>query len=222
MTMLFETCFRAPEVDKAKGVVTGYAARYGRVDDRPLVFEPGAFDSAAASINGGNQVPMLWQHDSWDPLGKWTEAEVDSNGIILTGPLSLGVTRAKDALELVSDEVVTGLSIGFHALKVFFEEDDNGMDVRHAEDIEIGEGSLVTFPAMGDARITEVQSLQSRTDWEKFLRKAGLSRNQAKGLLAKGYPGLEPLRKAVEDGHDPEEVGAVSASIKNLLASMET
>ncbi len=181
------------------GIVTGYAAVYGKVGDRPVFWEKGAFDSAAESISNGGHIPMLWQHDSWDPIGKWTEATVDGKGLLLRGPLSLGVQKGQDARELLKDEVVTGLSIGFIPTK---QEEDEDTGMRHIFDADIPETSLVTFPAMTDARVTSVQKtiagLESIRDWEAFLRDAGLSRSAAKALLAKGYAGLN-TREAEEE-----------------------
>jgi hypothetical protein len=83
-------------------------------------------------------------------------------------------------------------------------------DVRVLRKIDLLEISIVTFPANPKARVSTAKALladgrvPTRTDMERLLHEVGLSRRQARGLLAKGYTGLGPeaadaeLAEAVE------------------------
>uniref|UniRef100_UPI0030F3CE15 HK97 family phage prohead protease n=1 Tax=Xenorhabdus entomophaga TaxID=3136257 RepID=UPI0030F3CE15 len=69
------------------------------------------------------------------------------------------------------------------------------------KDLDLWEVSLVTFPANDEARVSEVKSALARGEIpspksiERVLRDVGLSRTQAKALMADGYRALS-LRDA--------------------------
>lgn len=200
--------------DSEKGVIAGYAATYGKVDDRPVFWVEGAFDRTAKAILGGQSVKMLWQHWSDEPVGLWTQAKVDDVGLWVSGQVAMTVQKASEHFREVSAGLVDGLSIGFTNTT---EERDDETGLRRITDAEIPEASLVTFPAMGGARIKSVQaaSLQDIREWEKFLRDAGLSRSAAKALLADGYAGL--AQRDADDGS-----AELLASIRKLSATLNT
>jgi HK97 family phage prohead protease len=209
---------KLPTVDPEIGKVTGYAATFGKVGDRNVFWEHGAFDSVVRALTKTKKaaIPMLWQHDSWEPVGKWNEATVDSKGLLLSGPLSLGIQKAQDVRELLKDEVVTGLSLGFIPKKVKIDE-EKGM--RYIQDAEAVETSFVTFPAMAGAVVKSVQAtiaeLHSIRDWERYLREvAGLSQSQAKALLADGFDGLSSRDEG--DDHSQEVLAAIERARQSL------
>lgn len=201
--------------DATKGIIAGYAATYGKVDDRPVYWVEGAFDRTVKAITDGNPVKMLWQHWSDEPVGLWTQAKADDVGLWLGGQVAMGVQKAAEHFREVAAKLVDGLSIGFRDTT---EERDEETGLRRILDAEIPETSLVTFPAMGGARIKSVQaaaSLQDIREWEKFLRDAGLSRSAAKALLADGYAGV--TQRDADDGS-----AELLASIKRASATLNT
>ena len=67
--------------------------------------------------------------------------------------------------------------------------------------IDLWEISVVTFPANPKAKIGAVKSLPSPRDLEAALHDLGLTRSQAKGLMARGYKGLSREAEELEATH---------------------
>lgn len=177
------------------GLFEGYASVFHVTDSVRDRIAPGAFkDSLAAHQKDGRLPPMLWQHDSKQPIGAWRAMYEDAHGLYVEGALFIDdIPRAREAYRLMKENVVTGLSIGYRAKKSHRDEKSGD---RVLTEIELLEVSMVTFPANDYARIARVKSifdagrLPSEREFEAFLREAGLSRKQAKGLIAQGYKSL--------------------------------
>lgn len=168
-----------------EGTIEGYGAIFGNVDQGGDVIHPGAFQ-ASLKANEGQPLKMLWQH--WDPIGAWTSASEDDRGLKVKGTALIGsVQQAREAHALAKAGVVDGLSIGY--MPKLAERDRSG--VRHIKEADLYEVSLVTFPMNPQARIARVKSgsIDIRA-LEEALRDAGLSRREAKALLAEGAAGL--------------------------------
>ena len=59
-------------------------------------------------------MPLLWQHDSEQPIGHVTHAKATKAGIEIVARIAKGVTSEIDrAWSLVKAGLVSGLSIGF-------------------------------------------------------------------------------------------------------------
>jgi len=92
---------------------------------------------------------------------------------------------------------LNGLSIGYR-VKEFERRTKPEEPKRTLKKLDLIEISTVTFPANGEARIDAVKSIDSLdgpAEIEDYLREAGLTRNEAKHLIAK-IKGVE-LREAV-------------------------
>ena len=136
-----------------EGVFTGHASVFNKKDLQDEVVEPGAFKRTLNRKKG--KFPLLWQHDKTEPIG-FVEAEEDKRGLKVKGTLALGVSRAKDALELLKAQIVTGMSIGFRVIKDTVNP-ENG--TRNLKEIDLWEVSLVTFPANPAAQVRKVKSV---------------------------------------------------------------
>lgn len=116
----------------------------------------GAFVKSLADHKTAGTMPaMLWQHNSDEPIGVWTEMAEDANGLRVKGQLALNTTRGKEAYELAKMGALNGLSVGF-ITKQF--EYDTETDVRTITEADLWEVSLVTFPSkyQGAAGISQV------------------------------------------------------------------
>ena len=177
------------------GCFEGYASVFGVVDSARDRVAPGAFARSLAEMKAqGRLPPLLWQHDTAQPIGAWREMYEDGHGLFVKGDLFVGeIARAREAYKLMQEQVVNGLSIGY---RVRQSHRDQKSGVRVITDVDLLEVSMVTFPANDSARIMRVKSAfasgqtPSEREFEAFLRDAGLSRKQAKGLLADGYKSL--------------------------------
>jgi uncharacterized protein len=129
------------------GEFSGLASVYNVEDLGGDLVEPGAFTKTLAASKAR---PLLWQHR--DPIG--TVQLVDTpKALELRGKLSLGVQQAKEAYVLLKDGAVEGISIGYESIRSDFIG-----GVRHLKEVRLWEVSLVTFPMLPSAQVTEIKS----------------------------------------------------------------
>lgn len=156
--------FELKALDDTEGTFEGYAATFSdRPDSYGDVIERGAFTKTLQE--NASRIKILWQHNTWEPIGRPLEMREDESGLYVKGKLTLGVQRAREALELMRDGVVTELSIGYETVK------DVVMDnVRHLKELRLFDISPVTFAANPDAlilaakfdaRLAELEHLKS-------------------------------------------------------------
>lgn len=186
---------------------SGYGAVFGNVDSYGDVIEPGAFaQSLAEAEKSGIYPSMLLQHggfglsaDDMMPVGVWDKLSEDGKGLQAQGVLA-PITRGTEAYTLMKMKprpAITGLSIGYIAKK-FTARSKPDEPRRRLHEIELMEISLVTFPANGKARVTDVKS-DGFTErmFERVLREQlGLSRSEAEAVCRNGYKGLNAMRDA--------------------------
>src|SRR5690606_22323270 len=132
------------------------------------------------------------------------------HGLYVKGRLFVDeVARAREAYALLREGVVTGLSIGYRARESYRE----ASGARVLTEIELLEVSMVTFPANDRARIAPVKS---EREFEAFLREAGFSRKQARGVIARGYKALFQRDAEEEDEETLEAMRAFTAKLWEL------
>lgn len=218
---LAEVKFAPTEEGHAESMTfSGYGAVFGNVDSHGDVIVKGAFsETLAKSRDTGVWPAMLvqhggWEAESWMPVGVWTELREDDNGLYVEGQLA-DTPRGQEVYKLLKMDprpAINGLSVG-----IFLKEFERGrgdeprFTIKKADLMEI---SLVTFPANGRARVDQVKSELTKRDLERVLRDAGLSRSEAKAVLAKGYDALS-LRDAADSGVD-ELAAMLRRNIENL------
>lgn len=148
-----------------EGVIEGYASTFGNVDSAGDVIAPGAFTRTLAAWRAkGRPVPVLWQHDAYDPIGVTTSIEEDDKGLRVTAKLVTEVARARDAHALAKAGALGGLSIGFSVPAIasdgqpaiVWDEEQRAAVFR---EVRLWEYSLVTFPANEEAVLTSVKSV---------------------------------------------------------------
>lgn len=207
-----EVKFKAGE----EGVFEGYASVFDNIDEAGDRIARGAFRETLEDFRAENrQPPLLWQHDAKEPIGAFREIYEDARGLFVKGVLfTQEIERAREAWKLMREGVVTGLSIGYRARQSFRDEKSG---VRVLTRIDLLEISMVTFPANTQARAVALKSalaagrIPKEKEFEAFLRDAGFSRKQAKGLLSRGYDALCP-REAGENDANPREAGENDAN----------
>lgn len=174
-------------VDVERGIIKGYASIYNTWDHYNTRFMPGCFAAAIARRHHNlieqkkpSRIKFLWQHRSDEPLGLPVTFREESGGLYaeahVTDPDNgLG----KRALRLAAEGVVDGLSVGFDYVEGgvrFLDEDEaraEGFDLEDWEwwwfppaeftECDLHEYSLVTFPGVEDARVSEVIRSMERT-----------------------------------------------------------
>ena len=179
------------------GSFSGYASLFGRVDLGRDVVERGAFSRSLAE-RGAAGVRMLFQHDPNQPIGAWTEIREDGRGLFVRGRLTPGVAKSREVLELMRGGALDGLSIGFRTVRA--RNEPSG--VRRILEADLWEISVVTFPMLPGARVESIKgggarSLPTTREFERWLtRDAGLTRSDARKVIAKGFASLLSERDA--------------------------
>lgn len=199
------------------GTIEGYASVFGVRDSYDDVIAPGAFAATIAAHKAAGTMPaMLWQHDSDKPCGVWTDLVEDNKGLRIKGKLALATSKGAEAHELIKMSAINGLSIGFIAKTWSYDRDT---DVRTLSEIDLWEVSLVTFPANGQARITNVKSadeLATPKDAERALRDAGFSKSDATAFVSR----VMRMGEARRDSADSTAVAMKAA--RRLLNSLQS
>lgn len=155
--------FKVTKFDYRGRTLEGYAAAFNNVDLGGDVIHQGAFTKTLAERGG--KVKFLWQHDPTEPLGRPIEMREDENGLFVKAIIS-PTSRGNDALALLKDGAIDGLSIGYDPVKgaTDFERVDSGETVRHLKEIKLFEFSLVTFPMNESATVTGLKAVERTED----------------------------------------------------------
>lgn len=200
------------------GTFEGYASTFlGTPDSYGDLIAPGAFrKSLLASKATGRQVALLWSHDQSEPIGTWSSIEEDAKGLKVSGKLTMGIQRARDAHALAKDGAL-GLSIGYRTI-----QSERTAGGRLLKEVDLWEISLVAMPAQSAARITSVKSgriapheITEPREFERYLRDAGFSRSFAKAICAGGFKSAIGRRDGGENRDD------VAAALRAAIQSMK-
>jgi HK97 family phage prohead protease len=187
------------------GTITGLGSHFNNVDHGDDVIRPGAFQKSIDEFNSGEtRFKMLWQHDVDRIPGLWTEAKEVENGLQLKGRF-VNTPLGQEVRELTRSGAVDGLSIGFMIPPGGAKMNSKG--IREISEIKLFEVSVVTFPMNELATVTSAKTALARNgikgiskrELEAILRDAGLSRMEAKALLAQGFDGLDSGREDLSD-----------------------
>ena len=106
-------------------------------------------------------IPLLWQHDSRQPIGWVTAAKVTDKGIEIEGDVAMVEEGGKlkerldEAWQMLKAKLVRGLSIGFQAMESTRIEGTFSYRYVKWQWLEL---SAVTIPANADCSITAIKS----------------------------------------------------------------
>lgn len=172
MNMEFKRAVLDAATVTEEGTFSGYASRFGMVDQVGDVVDRGAY---AKSLSDGIVPALLWQHEPSSPIGVWTSVKEDAVGLRVEGKLDLNTIKGREAHSLLKMGAIKGLSIGYRARDA---ESIGG--IRHLKEVQLWEISLVTFPAQVEAGVDAVKGIE-------------------RALLATKSGDFAPLKKSVED-----------------------
>jgi HK97 family phage prohead protease len=127
---------------------TGYASVFNSPSEDLGGFieyvAPGAFKR---SLQSRNEVKLLWNHDSGEPLaslrGGTMQLVEDERGLKVTAQLP-NTTRGRDVAELLRTNVINEMSFGFNVIKDTWSRDGQ---TRTLESVRLFEVSVVSFGA---------------------------------------------------------------------------
>jgi HK97 family phage prohead protease len=202
-------------VDEDARIITGMATTPmpDRLQD---VVEP---DGAQFKL----PLPLLWQHDSREPIGHVTRAKVTKAGIEIVAKIARIAEpgRLKDRLDeawqTLKIGLVSGLSIGFKAIERSFIEETDGIRFIKWDWLEL---SAVTIPANSEATIATVKSIdtaqRAASGQTKPRRVVHLNPPGASGSSQPKSAALEGAMKTIA-----EQITALEAKRSASAARME-
>ena len=95
-------------------------------------------------------------------MGTWVEVRETDKGLYVLGRLDQNVQRGRELNSLLETGGIDGLSIGF---KTIAAKNDRAQKLRILTKIDLWEISLVTFPMLEGARVSQVKSeIRARAD----------------------------------------------------------
>jgi len=197
------------EDDKNKGMFEGYASVFGNKDLGNDVVVNGAFRKSLRA-KGARKIKMLFQHDTKEPIGVYTQIKEDGNGLYVKGQLAMNTQKGREVYELMKMGAIDGLSVGYRVDAKGYSYDERGKK-RMLKEVDLMEISAVTFPMNPKARISAVKAEdRSVRDWEAFLRdEGGLSRSESKVAA-----------NAVSNALDQREVGDEQKGVMDSIANL--
>lgn len=137
------------------GEFEGLAAAYGNIDQGGDVFAPGAFAASLLAHKAeGTKPALLWSHDQSEPIGVVDTLEETPAGLTIKGRLAMETMRGAEAYALAKMGGMTGLSVGYIAIK----STRDGKGVRTISRAHLGEVSFVTVAMNPQARVTSVKA----------------------------------------------------------------
>jgi len=164
---------------KADGSIDGYASKFGIKDQGGDIVVKGAYQDTL----GVRKPKMLWQHDPSKPIGIWSEAKEDGDGLRVSGQINLDVRQGAEAYSLLKMGAIDGMSIGYRT-----REAQNTKAGRELLKLDLFEVSLVTFPMQVEATVDSVKGITDPVSLKRFverlLRDADLSISEAKAAAA--------------------------------------
>ncbi len=130
-------------------MVEGYTSIYGNIDSYRDIVMPGAF--AKDLLENGKERPILWQHNSDQPIGLGTFEE-RTEGLFVTIKMPKADSFVSErVMPQIKVGAVKGLSIGYWTV---IEEYDREARVNRLKECKLRETSAVSFAANSLAQIT--------------------------------------------------------------------
>lgn len=208
------------------GTVEGYASVFHNMDAYRDIVLPGAFQKTLAAHKAAGSMPaMLWQHQSYLPIGVWDEMDEDSKGLRSVGRLCLDVAKGREARALLKMKAVRGLSIGF-AVPDGGESYDQATNTNKLKEVDLWETSIVTFPANTAATVDQVRAQflreRDRMDDDEIRDVLSTKRNLERFLRDSGLPKAVAIKLA--SAYEPDVRGDPDAELvvklRELIARM--
>lgn len=194
-----------------EGAFEGYASRFDEEDESGDTVKPGAFADTLRE-KGVEGIKLLAHHDRREIIGMWNELKEDAIGLFARGTLfgDEGKIRAR-----MIAGALDGLSIGFRTVTQVVT--DPQRFTRDLIKLDLFEISVVLFPMLQSARITDVKTLLTKRDLEHMLtRDAGLTRSEAHAIInGKGFNEIAAMRDA-----GAGQSQQLAALLKNAAQSM--
>lgn len=137
--------------------VTVYASAFGNKDSDGDIVMPGAFAKTLRENGPESSKPRikhLWQHSTWDLIGKPTRMEEDSKGLLATSEIAK--TRLGDDALALYDLNLLEHSIGYRVVKSYRDE---STQTTQLTELQLWEYSSVTWGSNDNTPLVAMKSL---------------------------------------------------------------
>jgi len=150
------------ELIKSDLRISGYASLFGQADMSGDVVQRGAFAASLLSMN--DRLPMLFGHETAEPIGVWDRLFEDRTGLFVSGRVIGGNSKADRTARLIREGALSGLSIGYRAKRAS-RRNSGG---RKLLELDLWEVSVVAFPMLRSARITQINDTSTAFEKRKL------------------------------------------------------
>lgn len=198
-------------------VVSGYASTFGNIDRGGDIIIRGAF---ADALNENDSFPLLWQHNTSEPIGAWTGYE-DEKGLFIEAKLPKGDSLVEDrVMKQLEIGSIKAFSIGYSTEQAEFTDEGN----RVLKKVRLWETSLVTIPMNPEAIVTgfknfvssieeneneddkekkekNIEDIESLKDIESFFKSKGMSKSESRAIIFK----VSSIKNKDVDDDDEEQ-----------------
>lgn len=133
--------------------ISGYASLFDQTDLSGDQVKSGAFSACILAMENG-RLPMLFGHETNNPIGVWNRIIEDKAGLFVSGQILGGTAQADRTARLIREGALSGLSIGYRAKRSL-----PTVKGRILTELDLWEVSVVAFPMLRSARITQINDL---------------------------------------------------------------
>lgn len=205
--------------DGQTGFLKGFLAVFSNTDLGGDVIHPGAFAKTIQEKRG--VIPFLLDHNPYKPAGMTTAMKETDRGLYYEATFPLYDPEVKQRYELAKLSLALdspmGNSIGYRCVKWDYEEvtaeDNLCYLVRNLRELQLFEGSLVTFPMNTLASVTDAKNGELLKELER-LEKSGYSFEELKIALTELTS--KQVSEAAPPTLDPEYFQSVE-TFRNLF-----
>jgi HK97 family phage prohead protease len=192
----------------------GYASTYSIDRDNERIKE-GAFEEGLKEITPKLHIQHTMSGIDGLPIGSFSSIKFDGKGMFVSAKMPREDRRNKDIIiPQIKAGNINSMSIGF----IGNEYEMDG-DVKVFTKITVYEISVVGIPANKEAMITNFsksfkeQEINTLKDVESYLKKGGMSQNEAKTLISKVK---EFSQCDVEEEKAKRDVGLLTEELKQI------
>ena len=149
----YKNCTFEIKADVDKREVEAYASIFDNKDSYDDIMQKGAFTKTIKE--NIRRIKTLWNHNWDNPIGKPLRIEEDSKGLYTVTKFAK-TSKADEILQLVKENVIDELSIGYTTVKDGYDKNKNANLLK---EVKLMEYSFVTFAANEEAQVTGVKNL---------------------------------------------------------------
>lgn len=177
---------RSDDSTKEK-VICGYINKFNTKSQYMGFYEKVSDGAYNKTLADGHNIYAMYNHNSDKILGSTKSGSlklsVDSVGLHFELRINENISYCKDLYELVSNGDIDGCSFGFYVTKDTWAYDEDGVDLRTIEELELIEVTITPFPAYLDTEASCRSFEEHKAEAEKLIEQRKKKLNRELELL---------------------------------------